>query len=77
MMKFAFNFTVMGQPVGPQNKNQQCLPGSSATGSVRVSGDAESNADQGSSFVNLSYDLKNCFFSAPRDPMADQTTASR
>ncbi|HTA88710.1 MAG TPA: hypothetical protein VK745_04020 [Polyangiaceae bacterium] len=72
-MKFAFNLTVMGQPVGAQDKTEPCLPlGDSGVGSVHVFGDAESNADQGDSTLALSYEFKNCSYAAPPDPTADQ-----
>ena len=73
-MKLAFNLTVMGQPVGAQDETVPCLPiGDSGVGSVHVFGDAESNADQGSTFLNpLNYDFKNCAYSMPPDETADQ-----
>ena len=72
-MKFAFNLTVMGQDVGPQDKSQPCLPSADAgIGSVHVFGNATSNADQGTSFLDLSYDFRNCFYPMAPDATADQ-----
>ncbi|HEX3776942.1 MAG TPA: hypothetical protein VHV51_20860 [Polyangiaceae bacterium] len=72
MMRFAFNKAIAAMPVGAQNVTLPCLPASSGSGSVRVFGDAESNADQGASFLMLNYEFENCFFSAPPDPTPDQ-----
>jgi hypothetical protein len=72
MMRFAFNAAVAGKPVGAQDETLPCLPSGSGVGSVRVFGDAESNPEQGASFLTLSYDFRNCSYSAPPDPTADQ-----
>ena len=76
MMRFAFNAAVAGKPVGDQDKTLPCLPAASGLGSVHVFGNAQSNADQGASFLDplnpLNYDFRNCSYSAPPDPMADQ-----
>jgi len=72
MLKFAYNFLVQGKAVGPQQGVHPCLPGPAGTGTVQVSGDAESNAVQGASEVRLSYDFQNCLYVAPADPSAAQ-----
>lgn len=72
MMRFAFNAAVAAKPVGAQDKTLPCLPTGSGVGSVRVFGDAESNPAQGASFLTLSYDFRNCSYSAPPDSTPDQ-----
>jgi hypothetical protein len=72
MVKFAFNLTVQGQPIGAQDKSQACLPSNGSAGKAHVFGNATSNAAQGSSFVDLSFDFTGCAYPAPPDPSADQ-----
>ncbi len=72
LMKLAYNTLVMGHKVGAQDAQTKCLPLNGASGSVHVFGTAKANADQGDSFVSLSYDFKDCSYAAPPDPTADQ-----
>ena len=72
IIKFAYNLTVQGQPVGAQDKTQDCLPTNGSTGKAHVFGDATSNAAQGSSFVDLTFDFRSCAYPAPPDPAAEQ-----
>ena len=72
IVKFAFNLTVQGKPVGAQDATQACLPELGSAGTAHVFGTATSNADQGSSFVDLSFDFQNCAYPAAPDPSADQ-----
>ena len=72
MMKLAYNTLVMGRKTGSQDAQTMCLPVNGTHGTVHVFGRAESNADQGDSFVTLSYDFKDCSYAAPPDPTADQ-----
>jgi hypothetical protein len=72
VMKFAYNLTVQGQPVGAQDKTQACLPSNGSSGKAHVFGTATSNAAQGSSFVDLNFDFQSCAYPAPPDPSADQ-----
>jgi hypothetical protein len=72
-MKAVYNFTVAAKHVGPQDATTPCVSfDGSHGGSVHLFGDATVNAVQGASIVSLSYDLKNCLYSAPPDPTADQ-----
>jgi len=72
-MKIAYNFEVSTKPVGPQDGTAPCISfDGSRGGSVHVFGDAEVNAVQGASIVSLTYDFKDCLYSAPPDPSADQ-----
>ena len=72
LIKLAYNLTVQGQPVGAQNKTEDCLPSNGSTGKAHVFGDATSNAAQGSSFVDLSFDFRGCAYPAAPDPSAEQ-----
>jgi len=72
VLKYAFNFTVQGKPVGAQNWTTKCLPLNGSQGSAHVVGDATSNAVQGASFVDLSFDFQGCSYAAPPDPAAEQ-----
>jgi hypothetical protein len=72
-MKVAYNFAVAAQPVGAQDKTAPCVSfDGTQGGTVRVFGDATVNAVQGASVVSLSYDFRNCLYSAPPDPTANQ-----
>jgi hypothetical protein len=72
-MKVAYNFAVAAQPVGAQDKTAPCVSfDGTQGGTVRVFGDATVNALQGASIVSLSYDFRNCLYSAPPDPTANQ-----
>ncbi len=72
LLKFSYNLTVQGQPVGAQDESRDCLPSAGSTGNVRVFGEASSNAAQGSTFVNLNFDFQSCSYPAAPDPTADQ-----
>ncbi len=72
LMKLAYNTLLMGQKTGAQDAESKCLPLNGAQGSVHVFGTANANADQGDSFVSLSYDFRACSYAAPPDPTADQ-----
>jgi hypothetical protein len=66
-LKLAFNLTLQGKPVGAQDATVKCPLG----GSVRVVGTATSNADQGTTDVNLTYTLADCAYSqVDSDPTA-------
>lgn len=56
-LKLAYNLTLNGNPVGMQDESHACL-----AGSVRVSGEADSNAEQGSTDVNLVYEFAGCAY---------------
>ena len=56
-LKLAYNLTLNGNPVGAQDESHACLQGN-----VRVSGEAHSNAEQGSTEVNLVYDFAACAY---------------
>lgn len=72
-MKIAYNFEVSTKPVGPQDGTAPCISfDGSRGGSVHVFGDAKVNAVQGASIVSLTYDFKDCLYSAPPDPTAGQ-----
>ena len=58
-LKLAFNLTLQGKPVGFQDATAACPLG----GSVHISGTATSNADQGTTEVNLTYVLDACAYS--------------
>ncbi len=73
-MKLAYNFEVSTKPVGAQDGTAPCVSFDGTTGgTVHVFGNATVNAVQGASIVKpLNYDFKNCLYSAPPDPSADQ-----
>jgi len=72
-IKFAYNYKIATQPVGPQDALTPCYSeDGSQGGTVHIYGDATVNAIQGASIVDLSYDFKDCLFSAPPDPTANQ-----
>ncbi|MGC4088914.1 MAG: hypothetical protein QM756_13650 [Polyangiaceae bacterium] len=54
-LKLAYNLTLNGKPVGAQDASHACLGGS-----VRVHGEAYSNAEQGSTDVDLVYSFDAC-----------------
>jgi hypothetical protein len=58
-MKLAYNLTLQGKPVGPQDATGPCPLG----GSVHVFGQATSNAAQGATNVDLTYAFAACAFS--------------
>ncbi len=57
-MKLAFNLTLQGKPVGHHDETLPCLRG----GTVHVVGDATSNAEQGTTEIDLTYDLVDCSY---------------
>jgi hypothetical protein len=72
-MKLAYNFEVSTKPVGAQDGTAPCVSFDGSTGgTVHVFGMATVNALQGASIVSLTYDFKNCLYSAPPDPTANQ-----
>jgi len=68
MTKLMYNLTLQGKPVGPQDQTVPCPEG----GSARVSGEATSNAIQGSTEVKLTYEFKGCGYTQ-KDDKAEQT----
>lgn len=56
MMKLLYNLTIQGKPVGPQDFTRPCPFG----GSARVYGTVDSNAEQGTSEVDLTYEFTTC-----------------
>lgn len=58
MLKLAYNLTLQGQPVGPQDRTHACPEG----GTVHVFGTASSNAVQGSTTVDLTYVFDQCAY---------------
>jgi hypothetical protein len=54
-----FNIKLEGQPVGPQNASLMCPTG---VGMASVSGTASSNANQGTTTVNLTYVFTGCVY---------------
>jgi hypothetical protein len=55
-MKVIFNLTLQGKPVGAYDVTVPCPLG----GRARIFGSATSNADQGSTFVDLTYVVEAC-----------------
>lgn len=74
-MRFAFNKGVSAMSVGAQDVTLPCLPNDNGLGRVHIFGDAESNPDQGASFVMLTYDFENCYYSAPPSATPEQNYA--
>jgi hypothetical protein len=64
-MKDVYNLTLASKPVGPQDQTTPCL---SKDGSARVYGQATSNANQGTTSVELTYVFNQCTFSDSGDP---------
>ena len=58
MIKLAYNLTLQGKPVGPKQASSPCPEG----GSVSVAGEASSNADQGTTTVDLTYTFDACVY---------------
>jgi hypothetical protein len=67
-IKLVYNYTLQSKPVGPQDAGTVCPLG----GSASVSGTASSNANQGTTTVNLTYVFTNCVYSQI-DPDPTQT----
>jgi hypothetical protein len=64
-IKLAFNITLQGMEVGPQDATAKCPLG----GTVHVFGTATSNAVQGATEVMLTYELDHCAYqSSDSDP---------
>jgi hypothetical protein len=70
-MKLAFNLTLQGKPVGAHDETRPCPFG----GSVRVYGTATSNAIQGATEVDLTYELDGCGYLFRDDDPDDNYTA--
>jgi len=65
-IKVVYNVTLQGKPEGPQNAMTMCQLGN---GTASVSGTATSNANQGTTTVNLTYVFSGCTYSqADSDP---------
>ena len=58
-MKLTYNLTLQGNPVGAQDESTDCPGG----GSARIFGTATSNAVQGATEVDLTYELSQCAYS--------------
>ena len=72
-MKVAYNFEVSTKPVGAQDRTAPCVSfDGTQGGTVHVFGNATVNAIQGASIVSLTYDFKNCLYSAAPDATANQ-----
>jgi hypothetical protein len=56
MMKLAYNVTLQANPVGAQDESTDCPLG----GRARVFGTATSNAEQGATEVELTYEFDDC-----------------
>jgi hypothetical protein len=57
-LKLVYNITLQGNPVGPQDETTPCPNG----GSAHVFGEASSNAEQGATEVDLTYELMECHY---------------
>ncbi len=55
-MKLAYNLTLQGNPVGPQDETTPCP----IVGSAHVFGEATSEPMQGATMVSLTYELNQC-----------------
>jgi hypothetical protein len=67
-LKLAFNLGLQGKPVGAQDATVSCPLG----GTAHVFGQATSNAQQGATMVDLTYDLAACALSSQdADPNRD------
>lgn len=66
-MKLAYNLTLQGKPVGPQDGTTPCPLG----GTARVFGTATSNAVQGATEVDLTYELAACKYLFQDDDAED------
>ena len=65
-IKVVYNLTLQGQPVGPQSgmlPNAMYPMGCPGGGMASVTGTASSNADQGTTTVNLTYVFTSCHYS--------------
>ena len=72
-MKLAYNLLIQGRPVGAQDGTTPCLSwDGSVGGQVHVFGNATSNAEQGSSFLELEYDFEECAYAVPPNAVPDQ-----
>src|ERR1700682_3681615 len=59
-IKLMYNVTLQGKPVGMQDQMAPCPLG----GTARVTGTATSNANQGTTSVELTYAFESCAYSA-------------
>jgi hypothetical protein len=57
-MKLVYNITLQTLPVGPQDESTECPLG----GSARVFGTGTSDAEQGATIVDLTYELHDCAY---------------
>jgi hypothetical protein len=57
-MKLVFNLTLQGKEVGHHDETVPCLRG----GTAHIFGDATSNAEQGTTEVDLTYELASCSY---------------
>jgi hypothetical protein len=62
-IKLVYNVTLQGKPVGAQDQSTPCPLG----GTASVTGQATSNADQGTTSVTLTYVFSQCAFSQVDD----------
>jgi len=69
-LKLVYNLTLQGNPVGPQSALTPCPTG----GGARVSGEASSSATQGTTRVDLLYELLECGYTQ-RDETPDENYA--
>jgi hypothetical protein len=65
--KLAYNLTLQGKPVGPQDGRTPCPFG----GNVHVFGTASSNAIQGTTEVSLTYEMNGCSYQFTDDDPDD------
>src|SRR5205823_5128066 len=68
MMGLGFNYYLQGMDTGAQETGVKPCP--LAQGTVRIFGTATSNADQGSTFVDLTYVFDNCHYERKDDNAA-------
>jgi hypothetical protein len=76
-MKLAYNIEIAAHPVGAQDATTPCISfDGTMGGSVHIFGTVTVDPEQGASIISatdpLSYDFKNCLYSAAPDPTADQ-----
>ncbi len=69
-LKLVYNLTLQGNPVGAQDETTPCPTG----GSARVFGEASSSPTQGTTRVDLSYELAACGYTQ-RDETPDENYA--
>jgi hypothetical protein len=67
-MRYVYNQTLPGSPVGMQDASANCLMNST----VQISGDAGSNPDQGATIVDLSFVFDSCFYGPAKSATHDR-----